>query len=206
MSRILKLGLTLIALAILMIPAVQAEDLALDYIIDVGDYFQVDYEEVNELIDNGITIEELPVVCFIAQRAKVSIDKVAQARAVGQSWQAVTSEFHLDATTFYVIIHGKYSSKPFKSAFDKFHSQIDYNWKKVELSDADIINLVNLRFIYQHHDFSPFRVMTLRDNGADYTTVNYRINIARTYQISKDLAKVDQEDPTQLDPQNKTDQ
>lgn len=206
MRRLFNLGLTLLTLALLVIPAAQAEDLTLNYIMSVGDFYKFDYEQVNELLDSDITIEELPVVCFIAQRAGVAPKEVVEARAVGQSWQAVTSEFNLNATDYYVIIHGEYTSREFRIAFDKFHSRLDYDWKNVVLDDADIINLVNLRFIYQHHDFSPFRIMTLRDNGADYSTVNYRIKMARAYQIQKELAKVDREDPALLEQQDENEE
>lgn len=48
-------------------------------------------------------------------------------------------------------------------------------WKKIKLADADIINLVNLRFISNHYGYSADKVIKMRSEGRNFVVINDNI-------------------------------
>jgi len=52
------------------------------------------------------------------------------------------------------------------------------------ISDDDIVNLVNLKFISSHYDYSAFDIMAMRDNGFSYAEISTKVSAAKEQMIN----------------------
>lgn len=184
----LSLIVALLVTAILA-PAAGAQDIRSEYVLSVGDFFEVPIEAVTDLQDVGLEDEELPVALFIAQRARVSPTDVAAMRVDGNSWSDVAAAFGAGPSDFYVMISGKIESRKYAAIMNKFKALPQSQWSELPLTDADIVNLVNLKFVYRHHDYSVFEVMAMREVGKSFVRINYQVAELRADMIRKEMAQ-----------------
>ena len=160
--------------------AISAVDYTTEFYVAIGDYYDVPYEEVYDISETGLNDEDLAVAYHVADRAKVEVSKVAANRIVGGSWSSIASSYGLNATSFYMVVaSNNIKSKTFKPLFEKFSSVAQSNWKNIELTDADIVNLVNLKFVGSHHDYTVFDIMAMRDYGKSFVKINNQARIAK---------------------------
>ncbi len=195
----MRVFLTILALALLIIVAASsAADLATEFYMAVGDYFDVPYEDVYDLTEQGLADEDLAVVYFIAQRAKVSAEDVAQERHIGGSWNGIASSYGLDAGSFYMMVAGQIKSKVYAPLFNKFTGVPQSDWKKLQLTDAEIVNLVNLKFVGSHHDYTVFDIMAMRDYGKSFVRINNQVRQAKEKLLWKQqMAEIEEAEESQ---------
>ena len=86
MRTLLNAGLVLLLVGIFFVSANAAkEDPVMAYYMTVGDHFGVSYDNVNNMAKK-VSMEEVAVVFFIANRAEVSPQEVLSKRKQGFSW------------------------------------------------------------------------------------------------------------------------
>lgn len=184
--------LILFAVAALMVVssvvAISKEDVTLEYVMAVGDHYDADYEYVNEILNSYVTAEELPVVFFIASSANADAVEIAKMRSDKNTWMDIATSYNLTPKVFYVMMAGKIKNKDFKATYAKYHSVTTSQWDKIELNDKDIIDLVNLRFIYKQHDYNPFEVMSMRSYGKSYIKIYHSIGELKEELIDRQMA------------------
>ncbi len=144
--------------------------------VSVGEYYRVPEKEVVVVHERGICDEELPVVFFIAQRAHVHPDSIVMLRNRGMSWMNITLHFGLSPEIYYVPVRYGY---PHGNAYGYYQHNPRSEWRRIALKDRDIVNQVNLRFMSEHHGYSPERVMQYRSQGRSFTTINRDITHER---------------------------
>lgn len=174
--RVFVLTLALLLMAAV---AVNAVDLTTEFYVAIGDFYDVPYEDVYDLSETGMADEDIAVVYFVADRAKIEASEVAADRKVGGSWSSIANSYGLDATTFYMMVAAKITSKTYKPLFEKYSSVPQSNWENVQLTDADIVNLVNLKFVGSHHDYTVFDIMAMRDYGKSFVKINHQARLAK---------------------------
>lgn len=161
-----------------------ANNLNDEYFAAVGSYYHASYEEVFALADE-VGVNDVTVAYAIAERAKVSIDKVVELRSDGGSWQEVAADCGLGVGSFYVMVSGKIDSRTFKPIFAKFASKPEFKWAELEFSDQEIVNLVNLKTLSSQYDYSIFDVMAMKDVGSDWPRINQKVKSAKDALIKK---------------------
>lgn len=159
--------------------AVCATELEDQYQQSVSKFFNAPIEEVLTASASGIENDELAVVFYLAQKAKVKSSEVTSLREDGNSWADVSSLLSVTPRDFYVIVCNQPQSKSYSPAFDKFKSTPQSKWNQIEFSDKEIVNLVNLRFLYKHHDYSVYEIIAMRDFGKGFARINEQVQIAR---------------------------
>jgi hypothetical protein len=143
----------------------------MDYANGISDYYQVDPDQVWGFEEQGIPVEELPVVFYVARRAQCAPGLVADMRLQGMSWADICMHFGLGPGIFYwndvfaVDLGG-----PYDGVYWGFHRhRRDYwRWDVLALSDGDIINCVNLRFSTAYWHRTPYEVAQWRIGGHHY--------------------------------------
>jgi hypothetical protein len=173
--------------------ATSSVDLGSEYLMHVGDYYGVAYEQVTEIADMGIPHEELPVLFKIAQLAKVAPKQIAKARLEGATWSRIASAHNLDARNFYVMISGEIKGKTFLPIFMKYKMTPQSKWNEIALTDQDFVELANLKFLYSHFDYSPYNVMSMREYGKSYQQIARQIRVAIEEKRKREMAKADKE-------------
>ncbi|HEY4481587.1 MAG TPA: hypothetical protein VI489_01915 [Candidatus Brocadiaceae bacterium] len=138
----------------------------------IGEYYRVPQREVIVIRERGIPDHEIPVVLFIATRAHVAPAVIIDLRLHRRKWTDITLHFGLSPEIFYVPVNIEVAGPPYGSALGHFKRVPRKKWKKIVLKDDEVINLVNLRFISEHHGYSPEEVIKLRSNGKDFVVIN----------------------------------
>jgi hypothetical protein len=189
MRKITILSLTIIVFIIVPSSAAFASDIKEEYFSDMSKYFNVSRDSVIDLIIEEIPAEDIPVAVFIAQRAQTPAIKIAKLRARGDSWMGILKSRALTPDIFYFMLSGDINSKTFAPIFDKFNSIPPKKWGVLDFTDEEIQNLVNLKFIFSHHDYSVFEVMTMRDFGKDYPKINNQVRIKKEEMMKEEKRK-----------------
>lgn len=179
MKKHCGLLVTVFFLVAIMSQAVCATELEDQYQQSVSDYFNTPIEEVLIASASGIENDELAVVFYLAHQAKVKSSEVTSLREDGNSWADVSALLSVKPGAFYTIIAKPINSKSYSTALAKFKNTQHSKWNQIEFSDEEIVNLVNLRFLYKHHDYSVYEIIAMRDYGKDFAKVNEQVQIAR---------------------------
>ncbi len=143
--------------------------------ISIGEYYKVPNDEVVVIHKRGIPEDEMPVVFFLAQRAHVKPEVIVSLRMRNMSWMDITLHYGLSPEIYYVPVKVKHYGPPYGHAYGYYKKYPHKDWYKIRLSDADIINQVNLRFISEHHGYAPEQIMRYRSAGKDYAAIDYDI-------------------------------
>lgn len=132
--------------------------------------------EVIIIKERHIPDEEIPVVFFIAQRAHVRPATIIDLRLRGKTWMDITLHFGLSPGIFYVPLREVVvTGPPYGKAYGYYKKKPRKGWRKIVLDDADVINLVNLRFISEHYRYEPEKVIKLREGGKNFIVINEEV-------------------------------
>lgn len=164
------------------------------FYLAVGDYYRVPQREVIIIRERGIPAEETPVVLFIAGRARVSPSIIMDMRLGGKGWTDILVHFRLGPDILYVPVReGVAIGPPYGKAYGYYKKKPKKEWRKIVLSDADVVNLVNLRFLSEHHGYAPERVMKLRGEGKNFIVINDHVKKEKIKEKGKEKEKNDKE-------------
>ena len=141
-----------------------------DFHVAVSNYYHVPEREVIVVRERRIPDDELPVVFFIAQRAHVPTAQIVDMRLRGGSWWDISVRYGLGAEAYYVPVVVR-SGPPYGRAYGHYKKPRN-QWNTIVLTDADIVNLVELRFISEHYHVAPEHVVELRERDVDFVEIH----------------------------------
>jgi hypothetical protein len=128
------------------------------YLRGVGEFFDVDPEEVSILGEWRLPADEIPVLVFFARRTGVSADALAALRRNGGSWSDLAGRFGLSLQALHTPLPvGR--SGPLSRVVSEYGSLPAVQWRNISLTDEEIIALVNLRFLAGYLEIPPTAVM-----------------------------------------------
>jgi hypothetical protein len=142
-----------------------------DFHVAVSNYYHVPEREVIVVRERRIPDEELPVVFFIAERAHVPAARIVDMRLHGASWWDISVRYGLGADVYYVPVTVVHSGPPYGRAYGHYKKP-KKQWNTIVLTDADIVNLVELRFMSEHYHVAPERIVELRERDVDFVTIH----------------------------------
>lgn len=157
------------------------------FYLAVGDFYGVSDQQVVVVHQRHIPDDEIPVVFFLASRARVAPDVIIGLRLGGSSWMQICSKYNITADVFYVPVSGT-PGPPYGKAYGHYKNKDKSKWKEIRLSDADVINLVNLRFVSEHQRCSPNDVISARSGGSSFVKISHNIEKKRS------MSKADSKD------------
>jgi hypothetical protein len=134
------------------------------------DYYKVSDGQLANAKAGGVADDELAVDCFIAQRARVEPEAVTGLRNSNLSWMQVAYHYELNPWVFYTFLRDYPAHTPYESAYEKFKKPT----LKINLTDAEIANLVNLKFLSEYYGRDPKEMIqkraskTFRQINEDY--------------------------------------
>ena len=172
------------ALVILTIPRAGRSDVDLglsirdgevrSFYVAVGDYYNVPDRTLVVVRDRNIPDNEVPVVFFLAQQARVSPDVIINLRLGGSSWMDITLRYGLGPQIFYVPLTVD-PGPPYGKAYGYYKKRPRSKWGEIRLGDSEVVILVNLKFISSHYGYSPDQVVKMRSGGKNFVSINSEI-------------------------------
>jgi hypothetical protein len=141
------------------------------FYLAIGDYYRVPEPRVVFVKEHyRIHDEELPVVFFLASRAHVDPSFIIDLRVRQRmSWLDITFHYGLTPEIYYVPV--KRVGPPYGNAYGHYKKH-GKDYKKVVLADADVVNLVNLRFMSEYYGVAAEVVMDQRGRGERFVVIN----------------------------------
>jgi hypothetical protein len=151
----------------------------------VGNYYRVPEREVIVIRDRRVPDHEIPVVLFLAERARVAPATIVDLRLSGRKWMDISVQFGLSPEVFYVPVTIQ-AGPPYGKAFGHYKKKKRDQWRTIVLDDGDIVNLVNLRFLSDYHHRPADEVVRLRGSGADFVAIHTQLIGRRSVVLVED--------------------
>jgi hypothetical protein len=129
------------------------------YFRAVGKYFKVPPEEVVIVADWEVEADEVPVALFLSSRAGVAPDALVGLRRSGRPWREVARQFGVGVRAFHVPLPVDAELGMLARAYTEFRSRHSREWDQIELTDAEVVALVNLRVLSEQVGVPPVRVL-----------------------------------------------
>lgn len=152
-----------------------AADFTPGYLKAVSSYFGVPMKAAKAALTDGLKADELPVLFLISTNANASLKDAIAKRKDGQPWYKIAEAYGVKTSHFYVHLSKEPIGDGFIKLFKKFEGLSRTEYDMVKLSDVDLINLANLRFMYKHYNYSQHLIMTWRSENESYVVVNQMV-------------------------------
>jgi len=150
-----------------------------DFHVAVANYYHVPQREVVVIRERRVRDEDLPVVLFIAQHARVTPATIVDLRLRGLSWWDISVRYGIRPEVYYVpvtVVPGP----PYGKAWGHYKKKSRKQWNTIVLADDDVVNLVHVRFISDYYRIPPERVFEVRGHHPDIVAVNYEVSRSRS--------------------------
>ena len=145
-----------------------------DFHVAVANYYHVPEREVVVIRERRIPDDEIPVALFIASRAHVPSARVIDMRLRGDSWWDISVRFGLGPEVYYVPV-AVMPGPPYGRALGHYKKKHRKEWNTIVLTDADVVNLVELRFLSEHYHVAPERIIELRTHDRDFVAIQAEV-------------------------------
>ncbi|MBI4546474.1 MAG: hypothetical protein HY707_00730 [Ignavibacteriae bacterium] len=155
------------------------------FYLAIGNYYKVPERQIVIIKDRHIPPEEAPVMLFIAARARVTPSAVIDLRLAGKSWMDITIHYGLSPEIFYVPVTVAVSGPPYGKAYGYFKNRPKKEWKKIVLTDAEVINFVNLKFVSEHYGYAPEKVIRMKEKGSSFVAIHDEVKKAKAGKAHK---------------------
>jgi hypothetical protein len=134
--------------------------------LSIGDYYRVPVNDV-VILERSIPRDEMSVVYYLARHSHKSPHYISDLRLRGMSWWDITLRLGLNPRTIYVVSTHERFGPPYGLGYG--HGPSHHH-----LRDADIVDLVNVRFLSDYHHVSPDDVIRYRRGGEHYHNIDDR--------------------------------
>jgi hypothetical protein len=145
-----------------------------DFHVAVANYYHVPEREVIVIRERRIPDDEIPVALFIARHAGVPWTRVVDMRLRGDSWWNISVRFGLAPEVYYVPVVVT-PGPPYGRALGHYKKKHRKEWRTIVLTDADVVNLVELRFLSEHYGVAPERIIELRGRDRDFVAIHAEV-------------------------------
>jgi len=139
----------------------------------IGEYYRAPQHEIL-VVQERLSKNDMSVAYFLSRRASRSIDYITKLRIRGDSWWDISVTLGLKPQDVYVVETQKRQGPPYGKAYG-----YDKNQKKSRLSDIEITELVNVKFLSSYHGVSTDEIIEQRRRGENF------VNIDKTYHEKK---------------------
>ncbi len=144
-----------------------------NYYRSIARYNNVSDQDVYFVRKKGIPDQELPVIFYLASLAGVAPSLVAdEYRRPGITLYDLTRIFGLYPDIYHYPVKTRVDGPPYGKAYGYYRNKPKKEWKNIKLGNADIINLVNLRFISESNGVDPEDIIKRRAGGKNFILIN----------------------------------
>jgi hypothetical protein len=153
------------------------------FYLAIGEHYQATEKQIVVVREKNVPDEEMPVVFFLARKAGVTPEVIIKMRLGGKSWMDITAHYGYTAEAFYVPVTVD-PGPPYGKAYGHFKKRNRDQWKTISLTDDEIVNFVNLKFMSDYYQCPADDVIKLRGNGKNFVDIN--VDFKKKKQQKKD--------------------
>ena len=145
------------------------------FYFSVGNFFGYPEREVIVIHEHGIPDNDLAVIFFISHHAHVPPGVIIDLRVGhGWSWARICEYYRVPPTVFYIPVQSY--GPPYGHAYGHYRQHPHQrDWQRIRMTDAMIINQVNLIFISKYYNCPPERVIRLREQGSSFGNIERKV-------------------------------
>ena len=169
------------------------------FYLAIGEYYRVPERQIAIIRDRRIPDYDVPVVLFIADRARVAPEIVMDYRMRGMSWMDISLHFGLPADIYYVPVTRSYGP-PYGHAYGHYKNKHNRN---IRLDDDDVVNMVNLRFMSERYGYAPDEVIRMRSSGKNFVRINEEFRARKDKRSGKNAKDGDKRERKEMKQQQK---
>jgi hypothetical protein len=130
------------------------------FYFSIGNHYNAPREEIY-VVERRIPRDEVNIAYFLARESRRDINFITDLRLRGRSWWDISLSLGLNPRNLYVVETYNHYGPPYGRAYG-------YTNNKHRLSDREIVELVNVRFLSRYHGISPDEVIERRQRGSHY--------------------------------------
>lgn len=147
------------------------------FYLAIGDHYGVQPRLVVDVRERyRYSDDELPVVFFLATRARVEPAVIISLRLKKMSWLDIAFHFSLTPDIFFVPLPPGRIGPPYGNAYGYYRKHGPArDWKKIILTDREVVDLVNLRFMSDYYKMTPETVIAMRGRESRFVVINDEI-------------------------------
>ena len=152
------------------------------FYIAVGDHYRVAPRAVVDLRTRyRLLDEELPIVYFLAARAHVGPQAVIDLRLGRRTWFEVAVRLGLSPEIFFLPLRAERIGPPYGNAYGYYRKHgRGGDWRALVLSDREVVDLVNLRFLSEYHGVDPDDIIVMRGRQTSFVRIHDEIGRAKS--------------------------
>jgi hypothetical protein len=154
--------------------------------VAVANYYHVPEREVIVIRERRIPDDEIPVALFIARHAGVPWMRVVDMRMRGDSWWDISVRLGVRPEVYYIPVVVA-PGPPYGRALGHYKKKHRKEWRTIVLTDADVVNLVELRFLSEHYHVAPERIIEMRGRDRDFVAIHAEVRGGRNDSDRRDL-------------------
>ena len=156
-----------------------------EFYLSIGTHYGAKEPVVEKVRARSLPDDETAVVFYISSRSNISPLIIADLRLGGMSWMDISLRYGLNASVYYVKFAAD-PGPPYGNAWGYYHKTPKKKWNKIILGDADIINLVNLKFLSEEYQCSPEKIVHMKKHGKSFASMNSQFRKERTEKKNKE--------------------
>lgn len=156
-----------------------------EFYLSIGTHYGAKEPEVEKVRARSLPADEMAVVFFISSHSGISPLIIADLRLGGLSWMDISLRYGLNASVYYVKFAAD-PGPPYGHAWGYYHKTPKKKWNKIKLGDADIINLVNLKFLSEEYQCSPEKIVHMKKKGKSFAGMNSQFKKDRAEKKNKE--------------------
>jgi len=130
------------------------------FYFSIANHYNAPREEIY-VVERRIPRDEINIAYFLARESRRDINFITDLRLRGKSWWDISLGLGLNPRTLYVVETYNHYGPPYGRAYG-------HNHNKYRLSDREIMELVNVRFLSRYHGISHDEVIERRHRGSHY--------------------------------------
>ena len=144
------------------------------FYLSVGEHYKAPATEIMVVRKHNIRDDEMPVVFFISRHGDVDAGLVVKLRSEGKSWFEISAHFGLSPEVFYVPFE-RDPGPPYGKAWGHYKNKKRKDWNKIHLSDGDVVNFVNIKFMSERYGYTPDEIVKMRDKKQGFVNLNAKV-------------------------------
>ncbi|MCH9024690.1 MAG: hypothetical protein IH931_05080 [candidate division Zixibacteria bacterium] len=144
------------------------------FYLSIGEHYKAPETEIIIVRKYNIPDDEMPVVFFISRHGDVDAGLVVKLRSEGKSWFEISAQFGVSPDVYYVSFAND-PGPPYGKAWGHYKNKKRKDWKKIHLSDGDVVNFVNIKFMSERYGYTPDEIVKMRGKKQGFVNLNAKV-------------------------------